>query len=317
MLGKYSAQDILLITAITNLHVGTGKGGEVVDLPIQRDSYGFPTIYSSSLKGAIKSYIYNKLNKFTEILFGPDGSGEFASPVALSDAYLLAFPARSLKGVYCYLTCPLLLRRFKEYADMIGYKFENEIEILLEKPQVNICDNPQNISIGEKAIINEELVLENLNINKGVAKLRELLALDKELVIIDDDECLKQVDRSLIRLTRVRLNRSSKTVEHGPWTEEYVPHKTTFFSTIYYSKPPNSVLDKYEKDESLKILKSQIIKELEINEIKDIDETKIRNYLKKNLKLLVIGGHETIGSGIVKLNFLKPQIAQQSQIKGG
>jgi CRISPR/Cas system CMR subunit Cmr4 (Cas7 group RAMP superfamily) len=39
--------------------------------------------------------------------------------------------------------------------------------------------------------------------------------------------------------------------------------------------------------------------------------------LEKNLKLLVIGGHETIGSGIVKLRFLKPQIAQQSQIKGG
>jgi CRISPR-associated protein Cmr4 len=317
MLGKYSAQDILLITAITNLHVGTGRGGEVVDLPIQRDSYGFPTIYSSSFKGAIKSYIYSKLNKFTEILFGPDGSGEFASPVALSDAYLLAFPARSLKGVYCYLTCPLLLKRFKEYADMIGYKFENEIEILLEKPQVYTCDNPQNISIGEKAVINEELVLENLSINKGVAKLKELLTLDKELVIIDDDECLKQVDRSLIRLTRVRLNRSSKTVEHGPWTEEYVPSKTTFFSTIYYSKPPNSVLDKYEKDESLKNLKSQIIKELEINEIKDIDETKIRNYLEKNLKLLVIGGHETVGSGIVKLRFLKPQVAQPSQIKGG
>ena len=317
MQGRYYASDILLITAITNLHVGTGRGGEVVDLPIQRDSYAFPTIYSSSLKGAIKSYTYNKLNKFTEMLFGPDGGGEFASPVALSDAYLLAFPARSLKGVYCYLTCPLLLRRFKEYADMIGYKFENEIEILLEKPQVNICDNPQNISIDEKAIINEELVLENLNINKGVAKLRELLALDKELVIIGDDECLKQVDRSLIRLTRVRLNRSSKTVEHGPWTEEYVPSKTTFFLTIYYSKPPNSVLDKYEKDESLKILKDQIIKELEIKEIKDIDETKIRNYLEKNLKLLVIGGHETIGSGIVKLKFLKPQVAQPSQIKGG
>jgi len=317
MLGKYFSADLVIMKPITNLHVGTGKSGEVVDLPIQRDSYGFPTIYSSSLKGAIKSYIYNKLNRFTEILFGPDGSGEFASPVALTDAYLLAFPARSLKGVYCYLTCPQLLRRFKEYADMIGYKFENEIEILLEKPQVNICDNPQNISIVEKAIINEELVLENLNINKGVAKLRELLALDKELVIIDDDECLKQVDRSLIRLTRVRLNRSSKTVEHGPWTEEYVPHKTSFFSTVYYSKLPSSILEKYEKDESLKNLKSLIIKELEIEEIKDIDETKIRNYLENNLKLLVIGGHETIGSGIVKLKFLKPQTAQQLQTKGG
>jgi CRISPR/Cas system CMR subunit Cmr4 (Cas7 group RAMP superfamily) len=31
-----------------------GKGGEVVDLSIQRNSYGFSTIYSSILKGLLK-----------------------------------------------------------------------------------------------------------------------------------------------------------------------------------------------------------------------------------------------------------------------
>ncbi|MGC9069534.1 MAG: type III-B CRISPR module RAMP protein Cmr4 [Thermoprotei archaeon] len=103
--GYYENADLIFIKAITNLHVGTGKGGETVDLPIQRDSFGFPMIYSSSLKGAIKSYIYHKYNNdVAEVLLGPDEAGDFASPVSITDAYLLAFPARSLRGVYCYLS---------------------------------------------------------------------------------------------------------------------------------------------------------------------------------------------------------------------
>jgi CRISPR-associated protein Cmr4 len=294
MQGRYYASDILLITAITNLHVGTGRGGEVVDLPIQRDSYGFPTIYSSSLKGAIKSYIYNNDGQFAEILFGPDGSGEFASPVALTDAYLLAFPSRSLKGVYCYLTCPLLLKRFKEYTDMIGYKLDNDIKSLIEEGKYYICDDLTNISISSDdkkvVVINEELVLENLNEDKKINKLKKILGLDKELIVIKDEDAQQQVERSLIRLTRVKLNRSSKTVQSGPWTEEYVPPKTVFFSTLHYSKLSDSILKKYEKIIGDKIKN------------KNKMEEEIRAYLKNKLGFLIIGGHETIGSGIVNIH---------------
>lgn len=300
MFGKYSAYDILLIKTITNLHVGTGKGSEVVDLPIQRDNYGFPTIYSSSLKGAIKSYIYFKEGKsIAELLFGPDESGEFASTVALTDAYLLAFPARSLRGVYCYLTCPLLLRRFKEYADMVKYELDDEIKKLIEEGKTNVCDQSDAISIKsdnkEKIIINEELILENLA-KKNLSNLTKTLGLDKELIIIEDDDALQQVERSLIRLTRVKLNRSSKTVESGPWTEEYVPPKTVFFTTVFYSKPPTPLLNKMDKN--------VLLKHLQIEDIKNIEAATIKNYLNKNLKYLIIGGHETIGSGIVELKVL-------------
>ena len=300
MFGKYSAYDILLIKTITNLHVGTGKGSEVVDLPIQRDNYGFPTIYSSSLKGAIKSYIYFKEGKsIAELLFGPDESGEFASTVALTDAYLLAFPARSLRGVYCYLTCPLLLRRFKEYADMVKYELDNEIKKLIEEGKTNVCDQSDAISIKrdnkEIIIINEELILENLA-KENLSNLTKTLGLDKELIIIEDDDALQQVERSLIRLTRVKLNRSSKTVESGPWTEEYVPPKTVFFTTVFYSKPSTPLLNKMDKN--------VLLKHLQIEDIEKIEAATIKNYLNKNLKYLIIGGHETIGSGIVELKVL-------------
>jgi CRISPR-associated RAMP protein, Cmr4 family len=315
MIGKYSAYDIFLIKTKTNLHVGTGKGGEIVDLPIQRDSYGFPTIYSSSLKGAIKSYIHFKDgNKIAELLFGSDESGEFASTVALTDAYLLAFPARSLKGVYCYLTSPLLLRRFKEYADMVKYKLDEKIENLIKEGKTNVCDQIDAISIESDnkkiVVINEELILENLNKNDKVGELKKALDLDKELIIIEDDDALQQAERSLIRLTRVKLNRSSKTVESGrsPWTEEYAPPKTIFFTTVFYSKPPASLLAKYKENE-------KIFEKFKIKNIEEINEIKIREYLSENLRFLIIGGHETIGSGIVEFKSLTKKVEQTEEKK--
>jgi CRISPR-associated protein Cmr4 len=291
MLGKYFSADLVIMKSITNLHVGTGKGGEVVDLPIQRDSYGFPTIYSSSLKGAIKSYVYHLNGKFADVLFGPDESGEFSSPISLTDAFLLAFPARSLKGVYCYLTCPFLLKRFKEFADLIGYQFGEKIEKLIENPPGIACDQSANLKIDNKIIINEELELKNVQDNEIVKELRSLLGLDKELLIINDNECLQQAERSLIRLTRVKLNRESKTVGAGPWTEEYVPSKTIFFFVFYFSLPSTSTIEKYSEDIKRALNKDQ--SKMNVNDIV--------SYIHNNLKVLIIGGHETIGSGIVSL----------------
>jgi CRISPR-associated protein Cmr4 len=47
---------LVFIEALTPLHPGAGRSVEgLADLPVQRDEFGFPTIWASSLKGAIKS----------------------------------------------------------------------------------------------------------------------------------------------------------------------------------------------------------------------------------------------------------------------
>jgi CRISPR-associated protein Cmr4 len=296
--GYYESVNLVFIKSITNLHVGTGRGGEVVDLPVQRDSFGFPVIYSSSLKGALKSYIYHKNGKgIAEILLGPDDAGDFASPISLTDAYLLAFPARSLKGVYCYLTCPFLLKRYKEYLKIIDK--DQDLQQIIDKvidtvtKDKGISYDSKNLLIDDnRAIINEELVIP-IEENKDLLELKQRLPeIDKELVVIDDDNCLVQVIRSIIRLARVRLNRSAKTVESGPWTEEYIPSKTLFFSIIFSRKISEEIRKKIENKEKEK----QKIQEI----IEKIQREGSYTFLKENLKVLIIGGHETIGSGLVK-----------------
>jgi CRISPR/Cas system CMR subunit Cmr4 (Cas7 group RAMP superfamily) len=131
---KYSEYDILLIMTITNLCERSGNEGENADLSIQRASYGFPPIYSLSLKGAVKNYIYGKGGKqFAELFFESGEKEDFTSPTASTGTYLLAFIVRSLEGAYCYLTCRILLKRFKEYSNIAEYELDNNVKSLVVK----------------------------------------------------------------------------------------------------------------------------------------------------------------------------------------
>jgi CRISPR/Cas system CMR subunit Cmr4 (Cas7 group RAMP superfamily) len=59
---------------------------------------------------------------------------------------------------------------------------------------------------------------------------------------------------------------------------------------VFYSNIKKIIEKKYGSNKQNEIL----------NEIKD---GKPKNFFRENLGLLIIGGHETIGSGLVKINF--------------
>src|SRR5205823_6002920 len=55
-------------------------------------------------------------------LFGPPSANaaEFAGALSVTDARLAAFPVRSLKGVFAWVTCPTVLDRLARDADLAG-----------------------------------------------------------------------------------------------------------------------------------------------------------------------------------------------------
>jgi hypothetical protein len=59
MVSKYSVQDILLITTLTNFYIGSSKG-EMVYLPILKDSYDLTFIYSKCLR-EIKNFSFSEI----------------------------------------------------------------------------------------------------------------------------------------------------------------------------------------------------------------------------------------------------------------
>ena len=121
----------LLIFTRTPLHVGAGASVGAIDQPIQRERHtGFPVIPASSLKGsfadhwndALQAESNGKKVRVTQSgegsvpawLFGSDSDKDaFAGSLIFSEARVLAFPVRSAKGSFAWITCPLMLQRAK------------------------------------------------------------------------------------------------------------------------------------------------------------------------------------------------------------
>jgi len=370
--------DIVLIRTLTNVHVGVGSSGGIVDLPVQRDELGFPCIYSSSIKGALKTSLlqafigkhknYAVARNAVSALLGPDPEeGEsFESSVAVLDAYLLAAPVRSLRGVYAYVTSPILLRKFLERADLcskLGRRVNeqdgnNFTSVRLLKAVEKLAKRAENISRDEaicvgdckrvvmdqpealrgKVLLSEEFLLnidskaESMGQEVNLLYLLEVFRLDRPLLVLNDDTAREVINRSLVRLARIRLRREKKTVEAGPWTEEYVPVNTVFHTVFFYKRPPltasfigkilgkesNEVDDEayLEALERLGILRKGDLEELGkmlgtpegvatlVEKVKesfwDVIDSALKNFI-------IMGGKETIGKGIVELRRLIPE----------
>jgi len=128
---------ILFIHALTSLHPGSGTALGTVDLPVQRERHtGWPMIQSSTLKGVLRDACRPKNGDEKEkneeekngkeengkeknekekwlAVFGPEtaDADAYAGALSLTDARILAFPVRSLRGVFAWVSCKSVLDR--------------------------------------------------------------------------------------------------------------------------------------------------------------------------------------------------------------
>jgi len=291
LIGMYRHGDTIFIRAITPLHVGVGRAGGIVDLPVQKDLYGYPEIYGSSLKGSLRGLCLRRYRSQRNTCKDLFGSEENPGNVVVLDAKLLLIPARILRGIYGYITSPLLLKQFADYLSLVNAEKGKELADLVEKLvsrsekweviTSNTASSRYSINVNnkKKVVINEEFWLK-LSIDDDIIKkvidtlpqdLRRGLGLDpKSLLIVSDsdDISLQIVEKSLIRLQRIRLEEERKIVAHGQlWSEEYVPRNTLLYTIALYAN--GSAMSDFRR----------------------LIAT----------KYLIVGGHETIGKGVVEL----------------
>jgi len=141
---------MILVYATTPIHVGAGRSVGIVDLPIQRDAIGYPVIFSSSFKGALKAYCARNHIKGDGRIDCPDpsqasgsakpnleklkialcccafGSEPLDSPsetgiLTVTDLIPFAVPVPAEKDVYLYLTSPYLLRKISDILQAEGF----------------------------------------------------------------------------------------------------------------------------------------------------------------------------------------------------
>jgi len=257
----YEQGIFLGLFAETSLHPGTGSTTGIVDLPIQRERHtGFPTIQASGLKGAMREvaeayYKENGDNKRDEVdaIFGPEES-DYASSLAIADARILAFPARSLSEVYVWVTCPAVISRLKRDANLIGAGYEELPDVTVEKGKALAVSD---CGLGNPLVLEEfsfELdVSKSDDVKKCVSKVMELLPnkgendahsavrrkMKKHLIIIGNEDFKYLVNSATQVSARIKLNDKKTTTGGGGnlWYEESLPPDCLFYTLLLATKP--------------------------------------------------------------------------------
>jgi len=270
------------------IHPGAGRSPGIVDLPVIRDPLGYPYIPATQLKGALKAAIARAkgctlkkernmykidcgvCSEVCALFGGEQGQGDKgAAAVALTDAYPLLLPAPNPDEGVIYVTTPYLLGKARALAEAAGGKLE-----------ITQDSADKKIFIGVEEIEAAQLTI---TVDGGIESLNPLYAATGvKAYVIKTPEATTIIERLLSRVTRVSLDRVSKTVAQGPWTEEYFPAGTLFAAAAMDTGFRNEFAQgSFNPLEKLR---------------KAIEDSNggLGGYL-------VVGGKETVGAGILKL----------------
>ncbi len=339
---------LLLASALTPLHPGAGRAPGAVDLPVVRDTLGYPYIRGTMIKGALKTHLARKLNcnhvtaekgpnrincdhdrdKYSQLyclLGGEVGEGDKgASAVSIQDLYPLFIPApayvlpqkiqeedgdgekkssncsridSSLSGIV-YVTTESLLARAQALAEAAGN--DKVAGVLAELAVLDGCrsvlytsgraeDKVRIVVAGQliEACLPKEKKAIDLDNLLGLERLNPLYnryPLKNRIIVFRDNPGQMIVERLLQRITRVALDRITKTVAEGHlWTEEYLPWGTLLAGLLVETGFKND----YCKNNASNHL----------NNLASMIDGKLGN-------TLVIGGKESVGGGLIKLKAL-------------
>ena len=283
----------------TPLHCGAESGSGYVDLPIQRERHtNYPVIPGSTLKGVLRDEMAGE-GRLTAAevtsFFGGDSRDE-ASPgsVAFGDGVLVAFPVRSSQAPFNWVTCPFVLERAFRGAGITaplpdppepGTAWCREPQanrhVLLEETRLETVAHPDFFGGGGESGLSGLLRLLPPD-ERGFAHTRQVFP--ERLLVLRDEAFKELVDIGTEILTRIKLTALGTTTnlkedEHTEITgsdregnlfvEEVVPPETLFLCPL-----------------------------------RGVEGEKRFSAVVEALKVMRIGGDETIGRGLTHLVWL-------------
>lgn len=307
----YHKSSPLLFYCETALHAGTGSELGVIDLPIQRERHtGFPKMESSGLKGAIRERFEQKLIETKQIspgkvrkhdelyaTFGPEEGELHAGCLGFTDARLLCFPVKSMKGVFGWVTCPSILNRLSD--DFVNSGLAVSAVKPINKPGASGTE--LHIPGSQNAVVLEEYKFV-LPVHADITALATWLAdavfpgnnnywnakMKSSLLVLNDDDFKDFVNLSTEVVTRTKINNETGTVESGAlFTEEYLPAESILYSMVLFAP-----VMKIERPGKL------------------TDAQSVEDFFQEMLTLsnnrFQAGGNATLGKGILRTSIVKP-----------
>lgn len=228
---------LLGLIAETSIHAGAGRAVGVIDLPIMREAHtGWPVVFGSAVKGAMRAKAEQERIPTLVDLFGPDtkNASDHAGALTVGDARLLLLPVRSLTSHFKWVTCPALLRRASADARRLG--------------MTNAVDSPATPTEAGAITHAQEgnLFLEEFHFKaekKDLSPLIDWLAgfvggdfasrLHQQLVIVSDDMFAHLAQYTTAVTPHIAIEKERKTVVDGAlWYEETLSPETLLYVAV-------------------------------------------------------------------------------------
>lgn len=278
-------RNFITLFAQSPVHVGAGNSVGAVDSPVMRERHTrIPVIPGSALKGVISDLWEGSRNSDSDAaaLFGSeDAKNASAGQLLIGEARVLAFPLRSAKKSFAWITCPLALERFRRDS---GLDFE--VPALDDE---NHCLAPEELEVGDgrdSRVILEEYAFEAEDSIPDLAEaLKDITddalwkTLPERLVVVTDEIFSFFVENACEIVTRIGIDDETGTVKDTAlFNLEQVPSETLFYF-------PVSAENRKNMDAATAL-------------------SKLKDKLAENGNTIQVGGDETIGLGFCKVKFI-------------
>jgi len=300
----YTKKMPLFLIALSPVHAGSGSDVGVVDLPIQRERHtDYPKIEASGIKGVFREdyRILKKLPDKLGIIFGPEKGDGHQSAIGFVDARVLFFPVKSVKGIFAWITCSDVLKKFKEMMAVSGCDIADASGAIdIGSIPVNTIADGSEIFMERKngeettrTVILEEYpftVRENESLGRFADWFCDNVFCNapdlsyqksefaKRLLVVDNNSFRDFVTLSTEVIPRTKIDLATGTVDAKAgslWYEEYLPVETIMYSMLMSSQPFTST---------------------ELNTADKVMEKIVANWPS----IIQIGGNATIGKGFMK-----------------
>jgi CRISPR-associated protein Cmr4 len=294
------ATAILGLLTETSLHAGIGQMVSVIDLPIQREAHtGWPCVYGSAVKGALRTLAEDKANGWVNEIFGPEMSNasEYAGALAVGDARLLLLPVRSLTSHFKWVTCPALLRRLQ--ADCGRLRFTDTF------PTIPVPPNKDTALVATEHNTDLGLFLEEFRftpvpeqqLNELIKTIAPLMGMENEaeaalrnqLTVVTDDIFSHLARYATPVNAHIAIDNDTKIVKQGAlWYEETLPPDSLLYVALVAYPVRKAGANKDAKQA--------------LGHIQEL--------FNKNHPYLQLGGNETVGMGWCKVTFKEARLRQ-------
>lgn len=244
--------NIYKLTAVTNMHVGSGDSDlGVIDNKIQRDLVtGWPTIYGSSLKGALREHEESKSetedkNQKIKNFFGGDGNDMASGSAKFLSANLLSIPGRSDKIAYYNVTTWRIIEELIECIENLEVEELSKLKSLLEcilKKKSKLADN---IVVDDIDKVNNEKE-KKIRIEDVKAQVSSLDLSSEQIKIIEGlfgkniaIFCENEFNNYMQDIPVIARNKLIAGVSKNLWYEEILPRETKFYFPILNTTSEN------------------------------------------------------------------------------